>query len=50
MTVKECAEKMGVSKWAIYTAINEGYGVGKLFKKREGRWWVDARRVTIKSK
>lgn len=48
MTVNECAEKMGLSKWAIYTAINEQYGIGLLFEKRNGRWWVDGKRVKRK--
>lgn len=48
MSVKECAKKMGLTVWAIYTAINEGYGIGLEFKKVNGRWDVDGRKVRSK--
>ena len=47
MTVKECAEKMGLSAPAIYKMIREERSVGKHFKYKSGDGWhIDGRRVS----
>ena len=46
MTIKEVADKIGKTKWAIYKMIEEKRGIGKRFKKNEfGVWVVDGRHV-----
>jgi hypothetical protein len=34
MTVKEAAERMGVTKWALYKMIKEQRGIGAKFEYR----------------
>lgn len=46
MTIKEVAEKIGKTKWAVYKMIKQKRGVGKKFKKnRFGVYEVDGRKV-----
>jgi len=46
LNVKECAEKMGLTVYAIYKMIREERGCGKHFKYKAGKGWnVEARRV-----
>lgn len=39
MTVKELAEKMDLTVYAIYKAIKQDRGVGKYFEYRKGKGW-----------
>ena len=51
VTVKECAEKMGISIHTIYKMIREERSVGKHFKYKQGSGWnIDGRRVKEVSK
>ena len=44
MTVKDVAEKMGVSKWAIYKKIERKSGIGaKFFFKGQDGWFIYAK-------
>jgi hypothetical protein len=46
MTVKECAEKLDLTVFAIYKMIKQKRGVGAYFKYKAGSGWViDGRRV-----
>lgn len=39
MTVKQAAEKLGISHWSIYKMIKDKRGIGKKFEYRQGDGW-----------
>ena len=46
MNVKECAEKIGLTKYAVYKMIRDGRGIGSHFKYKPGAGWtIDGRLV-----
>jgi len=46
LNVKECAEKIGLTKYAVYKMIREGRGIGQHFKYKPGAGWtIDGRLV-----